>query len=108
MGLISRVSSRTYRKTWPFILTEYYQTLTSESEKPGPNSPKPGSTNQPRKSLDDQHELLKPPPLPHEQLPVLFDPSSSAQLSGTTPKPESAEVSLDELKGAGLSATEAK
>merc|ERR1712014_1950 len=95
MGLISRVSSRlTDRKKWLFISTESYQTLTSESEKPGPNSQKLGSTNQPRKSLDDQHELLKPPPLPHDQLPVLFDPSSSAQLSGTTPKLESAEVSL--------------
>merc|ERR1712168_1300636 len=54
MGLISRVSSRTYRKTWPSISTEYYQTLTSESERPGPSSPRPGSTSQPRRSPDDR------------------------------------------------------
>merc|ERR1711970_510108 len=94
MGLISRVSSRTYRKKWLSISTESYQTLTSESEKPGPNSPKLGSTNLPRKSLDEQHEPPNPLPLPHDQVPVPFDPLSSAQLSGTTPKPESAEVSL--------------
>merc|ERR1739848_650650 len=77
MGLISRVSSRTYRKTWPSISTEYYQTLISESERPGPSSPRLGSTSQPRRSLDD-------PP----------EPSFSAQPSDTTLRHESAEASL--------------
>merc|ERR1711971_243361 len=78
MGLISRVSSRTYRfKKWPSISTEFSQTLTSESERPGPNSPKPGSTSQPKKSPDDPLELLKPPLSPHDQSPVLSDPMSN-------------------------------
>merc|ERR1711972_1292497 len=93
MGLISRVSSRTYRKTWPSISTEYYQTLTSESEKPGPSSPRPGSTSQPRRSLDDLREPPRPPLSPHDQSPVPFEPSSSAQPSDTTLRHESAEVS---------------
>merc|ERR1711963_548513 len=93
MGLISRVSSRTYRKTWPFILTEYYQTLTSESERPGPNLPKPGSTNQPKKSPDEPPEPSKPNKSLPDQLPVLSDPSFKPNPSDTTLNNESVEVS---------------
>merc|ERR1712014_328608 len=96
---MGRVSSRTYRKKWLSISTESYQTLTSESEKPGPNSPKLGSTNQPRKSLDDKHELLKPLPLLHVQCPTFRYNAKARVGRGFT---------YDELKGAGLSATEAK
>merc|ERR1712242_458598 len=93
MGLISRVSSRTYRKTWPSISTEYYQTLTSESERPGPSSPRPGSTSQPRRSLDETREPPRPPLSPHDQSPAPSEPSSSAQPSDTTLRHESVEVS---------------
>merc|ERR1711990_898399 len=94
MGLISRVSSRTYRKTWPSISTEYYQTLISESERPGPSSPRLGSTSQPRRSPDDRPEPPRPPPSPHDQSPAPSEPSFSAQPSDTTLRHESAEASL--------------
>merc|ERR1739848_589694 len=93
MGLISRVSSRTYRKTWPSISTEYYQTLISESERPGPSSPRLGSTSQPRRSPDDLLELPRLLPSPHDQAPAPPEPSFSAQPSDTTPRHESAEAS---------------
>merc|ERR1712231_43841 len=96
MGLISRVSSRTYRnlKKWPSILTESSQTRISESERYGPNSPRPGLTSQPKRSPDDPREPPKPPLSPHDQSPVVSDPLSNAQPSDTTPRPELDEVSL--------------
>merc|ERR1712127_538817 len=68
-------------KKWPFILTESSQTRISESERYGPNSPRPGLTSQPKRSPDDQS-------------PVVSDPLSNAQPSDTTPRPELDEVSL--------------
>merc|ERR1712231_23271 len=96
MGLISRVSSRTYRnlKKWPSILTESYQTRISESERHGPNSPRPGLTSQPKRSPDDPLEPPRPRLSPHDQSPVPSDPLSNAQPSDTTPRPELDEVSL--------------
>merc|ERR1712110_889545 len=80
MGLISRVSSRTYRVNlgpkWPFISTESCQTHISASESYGRNSPRPGSTRRPRKWPAVKHEPARPSPSPHDRSLAL-----SAQLS---------------------------
>merc|ERR1711935_580340 len=81
-------------KKWPSILTESYQTRISESERHGPNSPRPGLTSQPKRSPDDPLEPPRPQLSPHDQSPVLSDPLSNAQPSDTTPRPELGEVSL--------------
>merc|ERR1711881_195379 len=99
MGLISRVSSRTYRSfdkksiPWLSISTGCYQTPISASERRGLVSPRPGSTSRPRRSLADRPVPPRQQPSPHDRSPVLYDQSSSAQPSDTTPRLESAEVS---------------
>merc|ERR1712071_662485 len=52
-------------KKWPFILTESSQTRISESERHGPNSPRPGLTSQPKRSPDDPLEPPRPQLSPH-------------------------------------------
>merc|ERR1711893_87821 len=100
MGLISRVSSRTYRKKlslieiWLSTSTACYQTRTSANERPGPSSPRPTSTNQLKKSLADQLVPPKPPLSLPAQSPVNSAPLFSAQPSDTTPGNDSAVVSL--------------
>merc|ERR1712071_267339 len=101
MGLISSLKSNLQKfKKWPFILTESSQTRISESERYGPNSPRPGLTSQPKRSPDDPREPPKPLLSPHDQSPVVSDPLSNARVGRG--------FSYEELKNAGMSATEAK
>merc|ERR1739848_681410 len=103
------MGQKSFRKNrWPYILTAYYQTLTSVSVKHGQNSPRLGLTNQPRKSRDVKREplklLLAPRPVAGAVRPVVqcctFRYNAKQRIGrGFT---------WEEVKNAGLCATQAK
>merc|ERR1712071_427155 len=98
MGLISRVSSRTYRVNlgpkWPLSQQSFAKRTFPQA-----------------KAMAETHQDLVQPggqESRHDRSPALSAQLSSAQLSDTTPSSDSAAVTLEEVKGAGMSVNAAK